>query len=148
MEILRQHQHAIHAIFVAIGGGGLISGVAAYVRAVRPEIKIVGVQMTDSDAMVRSVRAGRRVEIHDVGLFADGTAVKLVGEETFRLTSALVDDFVVVDTDAAGKREEMQDGIGRTTDRTIDADGILEGFLGQDIGRLQILLDHVDDTTA
>ena len=100
MEILRQHQHAIHAIFVAIGGGGLISGVAAYVRAVRPEIKIVGVQMTDSDAMVRSVRAGRRVEIHDVGLFADGTAVKLVGEETFRLTRALVDEFVVVDTDA------------------------------------------------
>jgi threonine dehydratase len=100
MEILRQHQHAIHAIFVAIGGGGLISGVAAYVRAVRPEIKIIGVQMTDSDAMVRSVRAGRRVEIHDVGLFADGTAVKLVGEETFRLTRALVDDFVVVDTDA------------------------------------------------
>ena len=100
MEILRQHQHPIHAIFVAIGGGGLISGVAAYIKAVRPEIKVIGVQMADSDAMVRSVRAGERVQLDDVGLFSDGTAVKLVGEETFRLTRALVDDFVVVDTDA------------------------------------------------
>jgi threonine dehydratase len=100
MEILRQHQHPIHAVFVAIGGGGLISGVAAYIKAVRPEIKVIGVQMTDSDAMVRSVRAGKRIQLDDVGLFSDGTAVKLVGEETFRVTQALVDDFVVVDTDA------------------------------------------------
>jgi len=100
MEILRQHQHPIHAVFAAVGGGGLISGVAAYVKAVRPEVRVVGVQMTDSDAMLRSVRAGRRVQLDDVGLFSDGTAVKLVGEETFRLARALVDDFVVVDTDA------------------------------------------------
>ena len=100
MEILRQHQHPIHAVFVAVGGGGLISGVAAYIKAVRPEIKVVGVQMTDSDAMVRSVRAGKRIQLDDVGLFSDGTAVKLVGEETFRVTQALVDGFVVVDTDA------------------------------------------------
>ncbi len=100
MEILRQRQHPIHAIFVAIGGGGLISGVAAYVKAVRPEIRVIGVQMADSDAMIRSVRAGKRIELHDVGLFADGTAVKMVGEETFRLTRALVDDFIVVDIDA------------------------------------------------
>ncbi|WP_435018164.1 threonine ammonia-lyase, biosynthetic [Tundrisphaera sp. TA3] len=100
MEILRQHQHPIHAVFVAIGGGGLISGVAAYIKAVRPEIKVIGVQMADSDAMIRSVRAGERVPLADVGLFSDGTAVKMVGEETFRLTRALVDDFVVVDTDA------------------------------------------------
>lgn len=100
MEILRQHQRPIHAVFVAIGGGGLISGVAAYIKAVRPEVRVVGVQMADSDAMVRSVRAGRRIPLDDVGLFADGTAVKQVGEETFRLTQALVDDFVVVDTDA------------------------------------------------
>ena len=100
MEILRQRQGEIHAVFVAVGGGGLISGVAAYIKALRPEIKIVGVQMTDSDAMLRSVRAGERVELADVGLFSDGTAVKLVGEETFRLTRELVDDFVVVDTDA------------------------------------------------
>jgi len=100
MEILRQHQHPIDAIFVAIGGGGLISGIAAYIKAVRPEIKIIGVQMTDSDAMIQSVKAGRRIQLADVGLFSDGTAVKLVGEETFRLTAELVDDFVTVDTDA------------------------------------------------
>ena len=101
MEILRQHQAPIDAIFVAIGGGGLVSGVAAYIKSVRPEIKVIGVQTTDSDAMLRSVKAGKRVALHDVGLFADGTAVKLVGEETFRLARQLVDDFVVVDTDAA-----------------------------------------------
>ena len=101
MEILRQHQAPIDAVFVAIGGGGLISGVAAYIKSVRPEIKVIGVQTNDSDAMLRSVRSGKRVQLHDVGLFADGTAVKLVGEETFRLARDLVDDYVVVDTDAA-----------------------------------------------
>ena len=100
MEILRQHEGPIDAIFVAIGGGGLISGVAAYIKAVRPEIRVIGVQTTDSDAMLRSIRAGRRVHLADVGLFSDGTAVKQVGKETFRLTRALVDDFVAVDTDA------------------------------------------------
>jgi len=100
MEILRQHQRPIHAVFVAIGGGGLISGVAAYIKAVRPEIKVIGVQMADSEAMIRSIKAGRRIVLDDVGLFSDGTAVKQVGEETFRLTKALVDDFIVVDTDA------------------------------------------------
>ena len=100
MELLAQHQGPIDAVFVAIGGGGLISGVAAYIKAVRPEIKVIGVQTKDSDAMLRSVRAGKRVQLSDVGLFADGTAVKLVGEETSRITRELVDDFVVVDTDA------------------------------------------------
>jgi len=100
MEILRQHQHPIEAVFVAVGGGGLISGVAAYLKAVRPVIKVIGVQMVDSDAMLRSVRAGSRVTLNEVGLFSDGTAVKLVGEETFRLARTLVDDFVVVDSDA------------------------------------------------
>ncbi|MGZ5265268.1 MAG: threonine ammonia-lyase, biosynthetic [Caldimonas sp.] len=100
MEVLRQHQGPIHAIFVAVGGGGLISGIAAYVKAVRPEIRIVGVQMNDSDAMLRSVRAGRRVELADVGLFSDGTAVRKVGAETFRLARRLVDEWVVVDSDA------------------------------------------------
>ncbi len=100
MEILRQHQGPLDAVFVAIGGGGLVSGVAAYIKAVRPEIKVIGVQTTDSDAMVRSVKAGKRVQLNDVGLFSDGTAVKMVGQETFRLTRELVDDFIVVDTDA------------------------------------------------
>jgi threonine dehydratase len=104
MEILRQLQSLgsdhLDAVFVAIGGGGLISGVANYIKAVRPEIKVIGVQSVDSDAMLQSVRAGQRVTLSDVGLFADGTAVKLVGEETFRIASGLVDEFVVVDTDA------------------------------------------------
>ncbi len=100
MEILRQHQGPIEAVFVAIGGGGLIAGIAACIKAVRPEIKVIGVQTTDSDAMVRSVEAGKRVMLHDVGLFSDGTAVKQVGEETFRIARTLVDGYEVVDTDA------------------------------------------------
>jgi threonine dehydratase len=100
MEILRQHQGPLDAVFVAIGGGGLIAGVANYIKAVRPEIKVIGVQMNDSDAMVRSVAAKKRVTLTDVGLFSDGTAVKLVGEETFRVARELVDEFMTVDTDA------------------------------------------------
>ena len=100
MEILRQHQGPLDAVFVAIGGGGLISGVANYIKAVRPEIKVIGVQMNDSDAMTRSVAAKKRLTLADVGLFSDGTAVKLVGEETFRVARKLVDEFMTVDTDA------------------------------------------------
>jgi len=100
MEILRQHQGRLDAVFVAIGGGGLISGVANYIKALRPEIKVIGVQMNDSDAMAQSVQARERVTLPDVGLFSDGTAVKLVGAETFRIASDLVDEFVTVDTDA------------------------------------------------
>jgi threonine dehydratase len=111
MEILHQHQGPIDAVFVAIGGGGLISGVAAYIKALRPEVRIIGVQTVDSDAMLQSVRRGRRVTLTDVGLFSDGTAVKLVGEETFRVARELVDDFVVVDTDAvcAAIKDVFQD---------------------------------------
>ena len=100
MEILRQHQGPLDAVFVAIGGGGLVSGVANYIKAVRPEIKVIGVQMNDSDAMVQSVAAKKRVTLADVGLFSDGTAVKLVGQETFRIARGLVDEFITVDTDA------------------------------------------------
>ena len=111
MEILRQHTGQIHAIFVAIGGGGLIAGVGAYVKAVRPDIKIIGVQTTDSDAMARSLKAGRRVALNDVGLFSDGTAVKLVGEETFRIAKQVVDEIILVDTDAvcAALKDVFQD---------------------------------------
>jgi threonine dehydratase len=111
MEILRQHEGPLDAIFVAVGGGGLISGVAAYVKAVRPEVRVIGVQTTDSDAMARSVAAGQRVVLSDVGLFSDGTAVRQVGVETFRLTQALVDEFVLVDTDAvcAAIKDVFQD---------------------------------------
>jgi threonine dehydratase len=100
MEMLRQHQGKLDAVFLAIGGGGLVSGVANYIKAVRPEIKIIGVQMNDSNAMLQSVKAKKRVALKDVGLFADGTAVKLVGEETFRIARGLVDEFIEVDTDA------------------------------------------------
>jgi len=100
VEILRQWQAPIDAIFVAIGGGGLISGIASYVKRVRPEIKVIGVQPVDSDAMARSIAAGRRIKLDHVGLFADGVAVKEVGKETFRICRELVDDIVLVDTDA------------------------------------------------
>ena len=100
MEILRQHQGPIDAIFVAIGGGGLIAGIGSYIKAIRPEIKIIGVQTVDSDAMKRSLEAGKRVELKDVGLFSDGTAVKLVGKETFKICQKVVDEIITVDTDA------------------------------------------------
>jgi threonine dehydratase len=101
MEILRQHQGPIDAIFVAIGGGGLAAGVATYVKQLRPEVKVIGVQTTDSDAMARSLAAGHRIVLQDVGLFSDGTAVKQVGEETFRLCREFLDEVILVDTDAA-----------------------------------------------
>ncbi len=115
MEMLRQVQtlgsHKVHgkkpnepiqldAVFVAIGGGGLVAGVANYIKAVDPRIKVIGVQMNDSDAMMQSVAAQQRITLDDVGLFSDGTAVKLVGEETFRVANSLVDEFMTVDTDA------------------------------------------------
>jgi threonine dehydratase len=100
MEILRQYQQPIDAIFVAIGGGGLISGIGAYVKRLRPEIKIIGVEPVDADAMYQSLKAGHRVRLPQVGLFADGVAVKEVGEETFRLCQEYVDEIMLVDTDA------------------------------------------------
>jgi len=99
MEVLRQHPGEIDAIFVPVGGGGLISGIAAYVKRVRPAVRIVGVEPVDADAMTRSLKAGRRVKLDQVGLFADGVAVKEVGRETFRLCRELVDEMVLVDTD-------------------------------------------------
>jgi threonine dehydratase len=100
MEILRQLQDPIDAIFVPIGGGGLIAGVSAFVKALRPEIKVIGVQTEDSCAMAKSLQAGERITLSDVGLFSDGTAVKLAGAETFRLCRENVDEIVLVDTDA------------------------------------------------
>ena len=99
MEILRQCQKPIHAIFVAIGGGGLISGIAAYVKRLRPEIRIIGVEPVDADAMSRSLAKGDRVRLDQVGLFADGVAVRQVGEETFRLCQQYVDEVILVSTD-------------------------------------------------
>lgn len=89
----------IDAIFVCVGGGGLLAGIATYVKAVKPEIKVIGVEPDDSDAMTRSIAAGERVVLDHVGIFADGVAVKQVGEETFRLSQQYVDDMVTVTTD-------------------------------------------------
>ena len=100
MEILRQHSKPIHAVFCCVGGGGLISGVAAYIKRIRPETKIIGVEAVDADAMTQSLQAGKRIRLKQVGLFADGAAVKYVGEETFRLCQQYVDEMVLVDTDA------------------------------------------------
>ena len=100
LEILRQHTKPIHAVFCAVGGGGLISGVAACIKRLRPETKIIGVEAVDADAMTQSLHAGKRVRLEHVGLFADGAAVKYVGEETFRLCQQYVDEMVLVDTDA------------------------------------------------
>ncbi|GAP95908.1 threonine ammonia-lyase, biosynthetic [Leptolyngbya sp. NIES-2104] len=99
MEILRQYQQPIHAVFVAIGGGGLISGIAAYIKRLRPETKIIGVEPVDADAMTRSLKAGQRIKLPNVGLFADGVAVREVGAETFRLCQQYVDEMILVDTD-------------------------------------------------
>src|SRR3954454_13686224 len=99
MEILRNHSGPIEAIFAAVGGGGLIAGIAAYVKRLRPEIKVIGVEPIDSAAMTESLKAGHRVRLPQIGWFADGVAVKQVGEETFRLCRELVDDMVLVDTD-------------------------------------------------
>ncbi|PKO42861.1 MAG: threonine ammonia-lyase, biosynthetic [Betaproteobacteria bacterium HGW-Betaproteobacteria-4] len=103
MEILRQHSRhngPITAVFCAIGGGGLAAGVAAYIKRLRPDIKVIGVETFDADAMKQSIAKGHRVRLDQVGLFADGTAVKFVGEETFRLCKEYLDDIILVDTDA------------------------------------------------
>ncbi len=98
-EILEQEDGDIDAIFVPIGGGGLIAGIAAYVKQVRPAIRIIGVEPTDSDAMRQSLDAGHPVRLEHVGIFADGVAVRRVGDETFRLCQQYVDEIVTVDTD-------------------------------------------------
>ncbi len=99
MEILRQHSGTIDAIFVPIGGGGLIAGIAAYVKSLYPQIRIVGVEPEDAASMHDSLLARRRVTLERVGIFADGVAVRRVGEETFRLAQQYVDEVILVSTD-------------------------------------------------
>ena len=100
MEILNEHPEPIEAIFCCVGGGGLLAGIAAYIKQLRPEIKIIGVEAVDADAMTQSLKAGKRVMLEQVGLFADGAAVKQVGEHTFALCQQYVDDMILVDNDA------------------------------------------------
>lgn len=99
LEILKQHTSDLHAIFVPVGGGGLISGIAVYVKQLRPEIKIIGVEPEDADAMYRSLQVGKRVLLDHVGIFADGVAVRQVGAETFKLCKKFVDEVLVVSND-------------------------------------------------
>ena len=99
MEILRQTGGELDAIFVPIGGGGLIAGIAAYVKQLYPRVRIIGVQPEDAAAMYESIQAGKRVTLERVGMFADGVAVRRVGEETFELARRYVDEIVLVDTD-------------------------------------------------
>ena len=111
LEILRQCPEPPAAIYVAVGGGGLIAGIGAYVKGVWPEVAVVGVEPVDADAMTRSLEAGERVRLDQVGLFADGVAVRQVGELTFDLAQRHVDRMVTVDTDAicAAIKDVFQD---------------------------------------
>jgi len=100
LEILRQHENDIDAIFVPVGGGGLIAGVAAAVKSLRPEIKVIGVEPDEAPCMYEALKRGRRVTLKQVGIFADGVAVRQAGKEPFRIARKYVDDIIVVSTDA------------------------------------------------
>ena len=110
-ELLGQLEEDVQAVFVPIGGGGLIAGIAAYVKAKRPDIKIIGIEPEDSAAMKESLAAGELITLDHVGIFADGVAVRRVGDETFRLCQQLVDEIITVDTDqiCAGIRDVFED---------------------------------------
>jgi threonine dehydratase len=99
MEMLRQHSGPIEAIFVPIGGGGLAAGIAAYVKFLRPEVRLIGVEPAEAASMAAAIDAGHRIVLDQVGLFADGVAVRQAGEETFRICRELLDEVVTVDTD-------------------------------------------------
>ncbi|MGB4811196.1 MAG: threonine ammonia-lyase, biosynthetic [Methylophilaceae bacterium] len=100
LEILAQCKEPIEAIFCCVGGGGLLAGIATYIKAIRPEIKVIGVEAKDAEAMTESLKKGERVMLDQVGLFADGAAVKQVGEHTFKLCQQYVDEMIIVDNDA------------------------------------------------
>jgi threonine dehydratase len=98
-EILRQSQQRLSAVFVPVGGGGLVAGIAGYVKSLRPDVKVIGVEPFESDAMYRSMALGRRVQLEHVGIFADGVAVREVGERTFAIAQQTVDEIVRVTND-------------------------------------------------
>jgi threonine dehydratase len=100
VELARQHPDPVRAVFVPVGGGGLIAGIGAFLKRLRPEIRLIGVEPDDAASMTASLAAGRLVELESVGVFADGVAVKKVGAETFRLCRTFVDEMVTVGTDA------------------------------------------------
>ena len=99
LEILKQHEDGLHAIFVPVGGGGLIAGIAAVVKSLRPEVKVIGVEPDEAPCMYEALKRGRRVTLKQVGIFADGVAVRQVGKEPFRIARQYVDDVITVTTD-------------------------------------------------
>jgi threonine dehydratase len=99
MEILRQHPDPIEAVFVPVGGGGLIAGIAAYIKSIRPEISIIGVEPEDTPTLYSALKAGQPINLERTGLFADGVAVKRIGTETFRIAQQHVDEVILVNTD-------------------------------------------------
>jgi threonine dehydratase len=111
MEILGQHPRPIHAIFVPVGGGGLIAGIAAYVKQLRPDIRIIAVEPEDAPTLQRAMQAGRRVTLEEVGIFADGVAVRQIGKEPFRIAREFVDECLLVSTDeiCAGIKDIFED---------------------------------------
>src|SRR5690625_3029845 len=111
MEIVRQHPDDLHAVFVCVGGGGLLAGIAAYIKSVRPDIRVIGVEPEDAASMTQSLAAGERITLSEVGLFADGVAVRRVGEETFRLAQQHVDAMITVSADeiCAAMRDTYED---------------------------------------
>ena len=99
LEILKQHPENIDAIFIPIGGGGLVAGMAAYIKHYRPEIKIIGVEPQDAPTMHAALKAQARVELEQVGIFADGVAVRQIGEKTYEIAKDLIDEVLLVTTD-------------------------------------------------
>jgi threonine dehydratase len=99
MELLRQHPGPLDAVFICVGGGGLLAGMAVYIKRLRPEIKVIGVEPEDAPSMYEALRQNKRVVLDQVGIFADGAAVRQVGKETFRLAREFVDEMLLVDTD-------------------------------------------------
>ena len=99
LEILKQHEDGLHAIFVPVGGGGLIAGIAVVVKSLRPEIKVIGVEPDEAPCMYEALKRGRRVKLKQVGIFADGVAVRQAGKEPFRIARQYVDDVITVTTD-------------------------------------------------
>lgn len=111
MEIVRQHPDPIHAVFVCVGGGGMLAGISAYIKSVRPEIRVIGVEPDDAASMTKSLAAGERISLKEVGLFADGVAVRKPGKETFRLAQKHVDAMITVSIDetCAAMRDIYED---------------------------------------
>ncbi|MDG9669841.1 threonine ammonia-lyase, biosynthetic [Hahella sp. CR1] len=111
MEIMWQHTSPIHAVFVPVGGGGLIAGVAAYIKYLRPDVKVIGVEPEDSNCLHAALKAGKRVTLPEVGIFADGVAVKQIGKAPWEVCRQYVDEVVLVSTDeiCAGIKDVFED---------------------------------------